>query len=390
LARKSRKQINIDKPAGNEFVFIPTAAYVRLSVEDRYNKGHSIETQKYIIQNYINENPELILYDTYIDYGLSGQNFDRPAFNKMMSDVENGYVRCIIVKDLSRFGRNYIDAGYYIEKYFPVHGIRFIAITDNYDTANNNYDMMLPLRNILNEAYSIDISRKTKSTVNTYINQGIYLGGRPPFGYKKAPDDKHKMIIDESAAEIVRQIFNWALEGKSISSIVRLLNINKIKSPGSYKYEQDIFKHKDLIGNGQWSVRTVSWILANETYTGTLIQGKTKSGNIYGIHKRQYLDPVEWVKKENAHQAIISHEVFEEVRKVLTRETADIPQKSIEPYTPNLFKGKIFCVHCGGRLDRKKSRNKYTYRCTANYIFPDSCDGNKISENEVIDRDKDI
>lgn len=386
MARKSRKQNNQVITVSARPSILPTAAYIRLSVEDRDNKGDSIEMQQQMILRYIKENSDLELYNTYIDNGISGRTFDRPAFSKMLEDVQNGFVRCIVVKDLSRLGRNSIDTGYYIEKYLPPLGVRFIAINDGYDTAENNYNMEIPIQNIMNEAYSYDIARKTKSQIRQAMRDGKYIGGRAPFGYRKSPHNRYQLIVDEPAAVIVKQIFEWAVEGKGVHAIVRLLNSKGVKSPGCYKYDQGIFNNENLMGKGQWQARTVAWILSNEMYVGNLIQGKTK----VAAYKRLHASPDEWIRIENVHQAIISHELFEAVRQMHHNEKNGIKKKSSEAYPSNLFKGKIYCAHCGGRLDRKKSQQKYLYRCTANRVSPGSCDGNSIYEDRIIETMEDL
>lgn len=386
MARKSRKQNNQVTPVNIKPSILPAAAYIRLSVEDRDNKGNSIEMQRQMILRYIKENSDLELYNTYIDNGVSGTTFDRPAFSKMLEDIQNGFVRCIVVKDLSRLGRNSIDTGYYLEKYLPPLGIRFIAINDGYDTAENNYNTEIPLQNIMNEAYSYDIARKTKSQIHRAMHDGKYIGGRAPFGYRKAPHNRYQLIVDEPAAAIVKQIFEWAAEGKGVHEIVRLLNSKGVKSPGRYKYDQGIFSNEKLKGKGQWQARTVAWILSNETYVGNLVQGKTK----VAAYKRLPASPDEWIRIENVHQAIISHEMFGAVQQIRNNRENGIKQKSSKAYLPNLLKGKIYCVHCRGRLDRKKSQQKYLYRCTSNRVLPGSCEGNSIYEDQLIETMEDL
>ncbi len=386
MARKSRKQNNQVTPVNIRPAILPTAAYIRLSVEDRDNKGNSIEMQRQIILRYIKKNSDLELYNTYIDNGISGRTFDRPAFSKMLEDIQSGFIRCIVVKDLSRLGRNSIDTGYYLEKYLPPLGVRFIAINDDYDTAENNYNTEIPLQNILNEAYSYDIAQKTKSQIHQAMRDGKYIGGKAPFGYRKSPHNRHRLIIDEPAAVIIKQIFEWATEGIGVHEIVRRLNSKGVKSPSHYKCDQGIFSNEKLKDKGQWQARTVAWILSNETYVGNLIQGKTK----VVAYKRLPASPDEWIRLENVHQAIISHELFEAVQQMHHNKKNGFKKKSSETYPPNLFKGKIYCSHCGGRLDRKKSQQKYLYRCTANRVSPGFCNGNSIYEDKIIETIEDL
>ena len=200
MARKSRKNIEAEPV---RTAALSTALYIRLSVEDGKGRSNSIENQQLILNDYVLDKPEFRVFDTYIDNGLTGTNFDRPSFKSMLSDIENGKINCVIVKDLSRLGRNSIDTGYYIEHYFAQHKIRFIALNDMFDTADENNPqngILLPLKNMVNEAYALDIGKKIKAQAHQAMLDGEYIGARAPFGYKKSPDDCHKLIIDEDAA----------------------------------------------------------------------------------------------------------------------------------------------------------------------------------------------
>ena len=211
MARKSRKNMEAIHETVSEQPFYRVAAYIRLSVEDNKKKGDSLETQKNILHSYISLTPGLKLHDYYIDNGATGTNFERPAFKKMLADAENGVINCIIVKDLSRLGRNAIDTGYYIEKYLPSLKVRFIAVNDSFDTnsINPGDGIMLPLKNMINEAYSLDIGRKIKAQQHQSMKEGEFVGARPTYGYLKSPDNCHKLIIDEKTAPVVRRIFQW-------------------------------------------------------------------------------------------------------------------------------------------------------------------------------------
>lgn len=200
MARKSRKNL-ITEPV--RAAALNTALYIRLSVEDGKGCINSIENQQLILNDYVADKPEHHICDTYIDNGLTGTNFDRPSFKRLLSDIESGKINCVIVKDLSRLGRNSIDTGYYIEQYFAQHKVRFIAVNDNFDTADENQNgIILPLKNMVNEAYALDIGKKTKAQAHQAMLDGEYVGARAPFGYKKSPDDCHKLIIDEETAPI--------------------------------------------------------------------------------------------------------------------------------------------------------------------------------------------
>lgn len=375
IARKSRKENN------NGTAFVPespaagVAAYIRLSREDIFQKGDSIETQKLMISNYIAFDPTLELYDTYVDT-MSGTTFVRPEFTRMMADIESGKINCVIVKDLSRLGRNVIDTGYYVEKMFPRMGIRMISINDNFDSAINTDYISLAFKNLLNEAYALDIATKTKSQARTAMAQGIYVGGQPPYGYIRALDDRHTLSIDTEAAEVVRRIFHWAKNGATVNEIARKLNNEKILPPSQYKKR---LGNDFTSSSGIWYARTIQHILANPIYIGKLVQGKTKAE--FFIRKES--NPDEWVCVENSHEAIIETSLFDEVQ-LLRRKAPGVKGRSQpSPYTPNLFKGKIFCGHCGHPLERKKNGATYLFRCITNRTAPALCPGNRIAEDKV-------
>ena len=266
MARKSRKHIT-EPVFTSVSPFINTALYIRLSVEDNKKRGNSIETQKMVLEDYLSNKPEFRIYETYIDNGTTGTNFNREGFQRMLSDIETGKIGCVIVKDLSRLGRNSIDSGYYIEQYFPSHNVRFIAVTDQFDSENPDNlhgGIILPLKNMINEAYSIDIGRKIKAQARQDMKEGKFVGGRAPFGYKKDPNDCHKLIVDPVAAPVVQQIFQWAYEKVGLNRIVLMLNEGGYPAPSNYKYSTGEITHENLIGEGFWQTRTVMKILKEE------------------------------------------------------------------------------------------------------------------------------
>lgn len=388
MARKSRKNIEAVSDMIYAQPFYNVAAYIRLSVEDNKKKGDSLETQKSILQSYIALTPGLKLHDYYIDNGSTGTNFERSAFQKMLADAENGVINCIIVKDLSRFGRNAIDTGYYIEKYLPSLKVRFISVNDGFDTdsINPGDGIMLPLKNMINEAYSLDIGRKIKAQQRQSMKEGEFVGVRPPYGYLKSPDNCHKLIIDEETAPVVRQIFQWAYEQVGLNDITRRLNEAGVPTPSHTKKATGIIKNENLIGKNAWQTRTVSRILSCETYTGDLVQGKTKTV----CHQQAYADESNWIKVENTHEAIISREMFDAVqafRRQVAEEAFQIPKS---PYTPNMFKGKIYCGHCGGslhrqRCERKRGPDVYLFHCLSNSrIARGSCFPYSLPEEELL------
>ena len=373
MARKSRKQNNQVKLLRHKPTSIQVAAYVRLSLEEQARKGISIETQQHIISRYIDEHPDLELYDTYIDLGVSGTTFERPSFQRMLRDAEAKKIQCIIVKDLSRLGRDTIDTGYYAEQAFPRLGLRLISIGDNYDSSIYNGGITVPFINLINEAYVLDIRRKTRSQSRQAMKDGIYVGGRPPYGYMRVPDNRCKLIVDAPAADIVKQIFECALEGMSMSTIARTLNASKVPSPAVHKSSVNTESF------GVWHTATISKILDNEIYLGHLVQGKTKS--VYSQRQRTPND--EWVRAYDVHEAIITPAIFQAVQALKQKNQVDPKRKSTVSYSTNIYKGKIYCAHCGSRLERTKQRDMYIFRCTTKRTAPDSCGGNRIAEDAV-------
>ena len=387
MARKSRKQRLAPMPAPSLYVHV--ALYIRLSVEDNKKRGCSVENQKLVLNDFLADKPDFVVYDTYIDNGATGTNFHRPGFQQMLSDIEAGYIDCVIVKDLSRLGRNSIDTGYYIEQYFHTHNVRFIAVTDQFDTADPgslHSGIMLPLKNMINEAYALDIGRKIKAQARQAMKDGDYIGARAPYGYRKDPDNCHRLLIDENTAPMVRQIFEWAYEHVALNRIVRNLNEMGITAPSHYKKSTGEITSPGLIGSGKWQTRTVMKILESEVYTGDLVQGKTKIVD----HQQVKAGEDNLIIARRTHEPIISYELFtavQEYRKQICEESRAVPKR---PYTPNIFKGKVFCADCGRslhrqRAERKKGPDVYWFHCLTNSrVAKDSCKGVMMQETELI------
>lgn len=387
MARKSRKQRLAPMPAPSLYVHV--ALYIRLSVEDNKKRGCSVENQKLVLNDFLADKPDFVVYDTYIDNGATGTNFHRPGFQQMLSDIEAGHIDCVIVKDLSRLGRNSIDTGYYIEQYFHTHNVRFIAVTDQFDTADPgslHSGIMLPLKNMINEAYALDIGRKIKAQARQAMKDGDYIGARAPYGYRKDPDNCHKLLIDEDTAPVVRQIFEWAHGHVALNRIVRNLNEMGITAPSHYKKSTGEITSPGLIGSGKWQTRTVMKILESEVYTGDLVQGKTKIVD----HQQVKAGEDNLIIAKHTHEPIISYELFtavQEYRKQICEESRAVPKR---PYTPNIFKGKVFCADCGRslhrqRAERKKGPDVYWFHCLTNSrVAKGSCKGVMMQETELI------
>jgi DNA invertase Pin-like site-specific DNA recombinase len=333
--------------------------YIRLSKEDeekeKYSESESIGNQRTLLMQYIKEN-KLNFVCEYVDDGVSGTSFDRPGFNKMIEDIENGKINMVITKDLSRLGRNYVQTGLYTETYFPEHNVRYIAILDNIDTgldsANND---IAPFKSILNEMYAKDTSKKINSVLQSKRQQGEYLG-TAPYGYKKDPENKYHLIIDEEAAKVVRTIFRKFLEGKGTMQIADFLSKQKIPIPSDYNKRN---RGNKSIAYGLWAQSTVRFILSNEIYTGTVVQGKRKK---VSFKSKKFIDVPEenWIRKENMHEAIVSKEDFKRVSKLLeeTKGTRVVQNDY-------LFKGLLKCFDCKGYIGiRSPDKNGNIYgRC---------------------------
>ena len=374
MARKSRKNI-VEAAAPSVGMKVWKAAlYVRLSVEFNGKRGDSLETQRQIMEAYIALCPDIEIVDVYTDNGITGQHFERKDFQRMLADVEAGKIDCIVVKDLSRLGRNAIDSGYYIEKYFPLHHVRFIAVNDQYDSEdaeNSGNHIIVPLKNIINEAYAADISRKVRSQAHQAMLDGEFIGARPPYGYKKAPNNCHKLLVNEDTAPVVRQMFAWASEGVALNVIVKRLNEAGVITPGYYLASVGIISNQKLMGSGKWQTWTVAKILADEVYTGDMVQGKSVSVR----HKQTPTKPEDWIVVRGTHEALISRELFDKVQTMRQKAAAKYTQTPKVPYTENILRGRVFCGCCGKNLHRQRSHEQYyIYHCISNdRIGKDAC-----------------
>ena len=304
--------------------------YLRLSRDDGdKEESNSITGQRELLRDFIRTRPELREYAVRIDDGFTGSNFERPSFKKMLEDVKAGRTNCIIVKDLSRFGRNYLDAGEYIEKIFPFLGVRFIAVNDNYDSLggkNASDELIIPFKNLINEAYCRDISVKVRTQLEVKRKSGQYIGAFAVYGYLKDEANKNHLIVDEYAADIVRDIFSWKLEGMSPQDIASRLNHNGVLSPMEYKKSLGMKFATSFKANPQavWSANAVLRILKNPVYTGVLIQGKETTPS-YKVRKRVTKPESEWAIVSAAHEAIIERRDFDSVQKALSLDTAAAP-----------------------------------------------------------------
>lgn len=370
------------------------AIYLRLSKEDGdfslssgKNESDSISNQRELIKNFLREHPELEFVDEFCDDGYTGTNFNRPDFKRMMDAVKRKQITCIIVKDLSRFGREYIETGNYIEKIFPTLGIRFIAINDRYDSALNGQadKIIVPFKNLMNDTYSRDTSSKVRSNLDVMRKQGKLMSSFAVFGYLKDPEDKNHLIIDDYAARVVQDIFKWKIEGLSPEKIAAHLTGAGIASPMEYKKSLGIryscaFKTRK---QALWSHVTVRRILQNEVYLGVMVQGKRTTPN-YKVKKSIYKEETEWIRVENTHEAIISRKNFDLVQQLMSEDTRCAPKGKIYP-----FSGRIFCGDCGAAAVRKSvttDGKKYAYFvCSQNKADRTTCSKHSIREDYLND-----
>ena len=342
------------------------AMYLRLSKDDEdrgsFNKSesNSIGNQRELIKSFLREQPDIELYDIYVDDGFSGSNFDRPEFKRMIGDIEAGRVNCVVVKDLSRFGRDYIESGRYIQKTFPALGVRFIALTDHFDSISadtGESSIVLPVKNFINDSYCRDISTKVKSQLAVKYKNGECIAAFAAYGYRKSDTDKNRLVIDEYAAENVRRIFAWKIEGLALSAIAEKLNSLGILSPKEYKKSMGLSYHGGFSGTGRsgWGSTTIKRILTNEVYLGHMVQGKTEKVN-YKVKKHTAKPEREWVKVENTHEAIVSADDFAVVQHLLKADGRRSPDSG----TPSPFMGILFCGDCGQQMVRRVIRYKDT------------------------------
>ena len=362
--------------------------YVRLSNDDeRTGESVSIENQKHLLQKYVKEQGWNEI-DVYCDDGYSGTNFNRPGVQRLIEDAKSGKINVIIVKDLSRFGRNYIEIGQFTDYLFPSIGCRFIALNNGIDTLNSSGNDMMGFLNLFNEFYSRDTSKKVKSVKKACAENGKYLGTYAPYGYRKDPDNKHHLLIDEDYAPIVRRIFNLRCEGKGFRAIACMLNEESIAPPGVVYYQKKGLSDPRRV-NHKWAETTVKVILRNEVYIGSMVQGKT--GTLSYKSKKLVNKPrEEWIRVENTHEAIISEKVWEIVRELDRKRY----QKRENPKNAaSIFTGLVHCAGCGFKMTyqrengTRKDGSEYHYNSfvCGNYrrSGTSSCTPHRIYENAL-------
>lgn len=373
MSRTSRKNVNQVKVTTKTY---RAAGYIRLSVVKNDHDRDSIANQKSIIKEAIAKQGDIELQRFYIDENASGTSFERKEFQKMMQEVNLGNIDCIVVKDLSRLGRDAIEVGFYLQHLLPQKGVRFVSVSDKFDTLDGITDIStgvapgvrIPLVNIFNQEYASDISRKTQASIDSNIRNGKFVAARAPYGYTKSENDCHQLVTDPKAAAVVKEIFTMAEQGLSLNEIVRRLNLAHIPTPIDYAITNGLQGNFEQ-GDGLWNSRSVKYILMNRTYTGDLQQGK------------------EAVVVTNTHEALVSRESFLEIQNTCFQMSERTVTTS-KPNTDNPLKGKVLCASCGGKMQRRKGRGNvdwYFFTCITNNRKGCGCStGMYIREPEIL------
>lgn len=387
MARKSRKPAvsgagmqDAAAQAKQDMKIYRTAVYARLSVEDSKNPDcDTIENQLSLVRNYVESKPYLRQTAEYIDNGVSGTRFDRPEFMRMVADMRAGEIDCIVVKDLSRLGRNYLEAGDYLEKIFPFFGVRFIAVTDGYDSINPDTaddGLIVPLKNLINEAYAKDMSKKISTAIDIKQRQGKFIGCRAAYGYMKSPEDKNLLIVDREVSHTVVRIFECKAEGMGNASIAKMLNEEGIASPMRYKYEKGLVKNKRY-AESLWNDGTIATMIVNPVYIGDMEQGTQKEAMYMGIRKYKP-QKSERIYVEGTHEPVVSRELFDRVQKLVEeRKQKVIANRGKYDYIEkkeNKFDRILFCGDCGARLKfyRRVNAKGKDAKVSYDYICPNS------------------
>ena len=360
------------------------ALYIRLSKEDESEgPSQSVQNQESLLREFVQQH-RLSVYDTYVDDGWSGTNFDRPDFQRMIADIEAKKVNMVITKDLSRLGRDYIMTGHYMERYFPEHRVRYISLLDGIDTGvDSTANDITPFRAIMNDMYAKDISKKIKSVKRDKQRKGQFIGGKPVYGYKMHPREKNKIVIDEEAAPVVRRVFALALSGMSCRNIATLLNQEGVPTPATYA-KLPVARPGPY--TGLWSSERISDMLQNETYIGNMVQGRSVKIS-YKSKKCLKQDPANWVIVEGTHEPLVDAETFRKVRMLVNS------RKHTRSRTYDfLLKGLIFCHECGyplAVLNRKNAKGEdvlyFVCRTYQRFTKAGVCTCHSIKEKTVTD-----
>lgn len=335
------------------------AIYCRLSQDDgSLGESGSIQTQKAILTQYCQEH-HMEIVDCYCDDGWSGTNFDRPAFQRMIGDIEAGRVNTVIVKDLSRFGREYAQMGLYIEHYFEEKGVRFLSLAENIDSSQGLNNLVLPFTNVINSLYARQASEKTKAAHRARAKNGMFLGSRAPYGYQKDPNDRHHLIVDPEAAEVVKEIFRMFADGIGYVRMTKILRERNILNPQAYfnQNNPDYYKHSDYWRKPfDWHATSVRAILNNPVYLGKLTFGKTKTKGFFD-KRRVPAEESDWIVVEHTHEPLVSQELWDTVHQMMKARRRENGSGHVQP-----FAGLVKCAGCGSSLNASydKKKGKYT------------------------------
>lgn len=335
------------------------AIYCRLSQDDgSLGESGSIQTQKAILTQYCQEH-HMEIVDCYCDDGWSGTNFDRPAFQRMIRDIEAGRVNTVIVKDLSRFGREYAQMGLYIEHYFEEKGVRFLSLAENIDSSQGLNNLVLPFTNVINSLYARQASEKTKAAHRARAKNGMFLGSRAPYGYQKDPNDRHHLIVDPEAAEVVKEIFRMFADGIGYVRMTKILRERNILNPQAYfnQNNPDYYKHSDYWRKPfDWHATSVRAILNNPVYLGKLTFGKTKTKGFFD-KRRVPTEESDWIVVEHTHEPLVSQELWDTVHQMMKARRRENSSGHVQP-----FAGLVKCAGCGSSLNASydKKKGKYT------------------------------
>lgn len=380
--------------------------YARLSADFDDKKNESVDVQidisKKYMESLISNGEKMELYDIYSDLGKTGTNFSRDEFTRMMQDIRLSEVNCVIVKDLSRFGRDYLEAGNYIEKIFPFMGVRFIAVSDGFDTGikgNDNKKMAMNIKNLVNDMYAKDFSKKAKIHLQQRRERGSYVGGPTPYGYNyEWAGNNKKLVIEPDTKLVVELIFDTFIHEKSYTAVTNLLNTRRVNPPAIYKETKEVFCPLDKEYKG-WDKGSIAKILKSETYMGTLVQGKT-SITARNEKNRVKNDKAEWTIVENCHEALVSREVFDKVQDIIEdirQKTRDKSRKAnLIPLSENIFDDVLYCGLCGRKMTRHSYVKIYEngekkrlecYSCLNAYTTKTEqvCESNRISKEILSD-----
>lgn len=362
MARKSRKS------AAVEPFQMPTAGriykaglYARISVEtERKREADTIGNQLQLLRDYVSEHSDLSVFDIYSDDDISGTDFIRPEFSRMMNDLRDGKIDCIIVKDLSRLGRNYLESGEYIEMVFPFFQCRFIAVTDRFDTKFQQADISIQIKNLANEMYAKDISRKICSSMRTIQEQGKFAGSRAPYGYRLDPKDKHHLVVDEETAPVVKRMFEMVADGNTLHYVATTLNSEGIPSPGRLLYNRGIAS-TDHFKNSKWYMQTIKRILTEEVYLGWMISGKFRSTyHSTGQKGSRPAPKEEWIVTKGTHEPIVTKELFDQVQLYFQSLKEELGRAAVydsKSKKASIFKGHLRCGECGQAMFLRNKKN---------------------------------